>query len=183
MQKGIDLRYILVAIAFMGILFAETIDCTKVFEERKAELLKEVEKIDEARQSFEALRAATNALFDKQRESLDAQRVDLNNTMQEIALKEASMKKMLEENQKLLDAIEGAKNDKMSTTYSKMKDGAAASIIEALPEHEAAAILFTLPAKKVSTIMAKMSPQIASKITQILRKGPPFNAQMNEEEK
>ena len=46
-------------ILFLSVLlFGETIDCTKIFEERKSELLKEVEKIDEARQSFEALQAA-----------------------------------------------------------------------------------------------------------------------------
>ena len=37
-------------VALSTLLYAETIDCTKVFEERKSELLKEVEKIDEARQ-------------------------------------------------------------------------------------------------------------------------------------
>lgn len=55
-------------------LIAETIDCTKIFEERKEELLKEVEKIDEARQSFEALKAATNSLLDKQKASLNKER-------------------------------------------------------------------------------------------------------------
>lgn len=181
MQKVFDLKIFLIVLSLVSGIYAQTIDCTKVFEERKLELLKEVEKIDEARQSFEALRAATNALFDKQKESLDAQRVDLNNTMREISNKEESIKRMLEENKKLLEAIEGAKNDKISTTYSKMKDAAAASIIEALPNYEAAAIMFTLPAKKVSSIMTKMSPVVASKITQILRKGPPFEPEVGKE--
>lgn len=156
-------------------LFSQTIDCTNVFEERKSEILKEVEKIDEARQSFEALRAATNSLFDKQKVKLDEQRKDLNATMQEIKTKEANIKKMLEENKKLLDAITGAKNDKISNTYAKMKESAAAGILESLPINESAAVMFTLEAKKISKIMAKMDPVKASKITQRLRIGPPFD--------
>lgn len=156
-------------------LFSQTIDCTNIFEERKSEILKEVEKIDEARQSFEALRAATNSLFDKQKAKLDEQRADLNETMRKVATKEENIKRMLEENQKLLDSIRGAKNDKISDTYAKMKESAAAGILESLPINESAAVMFTLEAKKISKIMAKMDPLKASKITQRLRVGPPFD--------
>ena len=115
------MRILVIAFMFCTVVFAQTIDCTKVFEERKVELLKEIEKIDEARQSFEALQAATNALFDKQKAKLDSQRADIDNTKREITSKEDSIKKMLEDNKKLLEAINGAKNDKISETYSKMK--------------------------------------------------------------
>jgi flagellar motility protein MotE (MotC chaperone) len=81
---------------------------------------------------------------------------------------------MLEENKKLLAQVEAKKGDKLDETYIKMKDAAAAAIVEKLPVHEGAAIMFGLPAKKVSQIMAKMNPQIASEITQQLKKGPPF---------
>jgi flagellar motility protein MotE (MotC chaperone) len=157
-----------------SVVFAETVDCTQVFEERKSELLKEIEKIDEARQSFEALQAATNALFDKQKEKLDEQRNDLNTTMIKITNKEENIKKMLKENKQLLETINGLKNDKISETYSKMKDSAAAGILSELNTTEAAAVLFSLKAKKVSKIMAKMNPKKASKITQRLVLGPPF---------
>jgi len=159
---------------FFTVVFAETIDCAKVFEERKVELLKEIEKIDETRQSFEALKAATNASLDKQQAKIDHQRDDLNVIMHKIANKEESIKKMLEENKKLLEAINGAKNDKISEIYSNMKDSAAAGILSELTTTEAAAVLFTLQAKKVSKIMAKMDPKKASKITQRLVLGPPF---------
>jgi len=167
-------KILVIVFMFFTTVFAETIDCTKVFEERKVELLKEIEKIDEARQAFEALQAATNALFDKQQAKLDSQRDDLNATMREIASKEDGIKKMLEENKKLLASIDGAKNDKISETYSKMKDSAAAGILSELSTTEAAAVLFTLQAKKVSKIMAKMDAKKASKITQRLVLGPPF---------
>jgi len=167
-------KILVIAVLLFTTLFSETIDCTQVFEQRKSELLKEIEKIDEARQSFEALQAATNTLFDKQKAKLDGRRDDLNATMKEIAKKEDSIKNMLEENKKLLEAINGAKNDKISETYSKMKDSAAAGILSELSTTEAAAVLFTLQAKKVSKIMAKMDPKKASKITQRLVLGPPF---------
>lgn len=168
------MRVLLIVVYFATVIFAQTIDCTKVFEERKAELLKEIEAIDEARQSFEALKAATNALFDKQKARLDEQRLEINATMRDISQKEENIKAMLEENQKLLDLINGKKEDKIKETYAKMKDSAAAGIIEQLPLEEGAAVIFSLEAKKVSKIMAKMDPQKASDITQRLRVGPPF---------
>lgn len=157
-------------------LFGATTDCTQIFESRKSELLNEVEKIDEARQSFEALQAATNALFDKQRKQIATKQQDLNTTMQKISQKEEKIKQMLEENKKLLAAINGAKNDKISESYSKMKDSSAAGILEQLPIQESAAILFSLQAKKVAKIMAKMTASKASLITQRLRIGPPFDS-------
>ena len=168
------MKILVITFIFFLTLSAQTVDCTNVFEDRKEELLKEVEKIDEQRQSFEALQAATNSLFDKQKEQLEKERVDLNATLREISLKEENIKKMIEENQKLLKTIDGAKNDKISETYSKMKDSAAAAILEEMSVDESAAVIFTLQAKKVSKIMAKMSPKKASKITQRLVLGPPF---------
>ena len=156
------------------VLYAETIDCTQVFESRKGELLHEVEKIDEARQSFEALQAATNALFEKQKVSLKEKENALAKTKAEVDEKEKKIAMMLEENKKLLDQVQAKKSDKMDETYIKMKDAAAAAIVEKLPVHEGAAMMFGLPAKKVSQIMAKMNPQIASEIMQQLKKGPPF---------
>ena len=61
-----------------------------------------------------------------------------------------------------------------------MKESAAAGILESLPINESAAVIFTLEAKKISKIMAKMDPIKASQITQRLRIGPPFDS---EEEK
>ena len=159
---------------FSTLLYAETIDCTQIFESRKGELLHEVEKIDEARQSFEALQAATNALFEKQKASLKEREDALAKAKTAMDDKEKKITAMLEENKKLLDQIQAKKSDKLDETYIKMKDAAAAAILEKLPVHEAAAMMFGLPAKKVSQIMAKMTPQTASEIMQQLKKGPPF---------
>lgn len=155
-------------------VFAQTVDCTQIFEERKGELLREVEKIDEAKQSFEALRAATNALFNRQQAKLEQQREDLNATMLKIETKKEHTQEMLKENERLLAAIKGAIDDKISETFSKMKDSAAAEILEKMSVDEASTILFNLQPKRVSKIMEKMEPQKASEVTLRLLVGPPF---------
>lgn len=164
------------AVLFLGtLLYSQTIDCTKVFEERKIELLREVEKIDEARQSFEALQAATNALFDKQKSALKERETAIAKSKQEIEETQIKITAMIEENNKLLESIDAKKNEKIDETYGKMKDAAAAAIIEKLPTNEAAAIMFGLTAKKISQVMAKMDPKIAAEVTQRFKLGPPFS--------
>jgi flagellar motility protein MotE (MotC chaperone) len=167
-------RVLILVSIFVVSVFAQTIDCTQIFEERKGELLREVEKIDEARQSFEALQAATNTLFDRQQTKLDEQRDDLNATMLKIESKKEEIKSKIEQNEKLLAAIKGATDDKISATYSKMKDSSAAEILEKMSVDEASAILFALEPKRVSKIMEKMEPQKASEVTLRLVLGPPF---------
>ncbi len=167
------MRYFLIAL-IASFVFGETIDCTRVFEERKSELLREIEKIDDSRQAFESFKAATNALFDKQKNALKEQEDALKKKQLELEEKEKHIANMMEENKKLLEQVEAKKSEKIDETYVKMKDAAAAAIIEKLPVHEGAAIIFGLPAKKISQIMAKMDPKIASEITQQLKIGPPF---------
>lgn len=165
---------IAIIVFFSVLLFGETIDCTQIFEARKGELLKEVEKIDESRQSFEALQAATNVLFDKQKATLKEKENSIEKTKQAIDAQEKQIASMLAENKKLLELIEAKKNEKMDETYIKMKDASAAAILEKLPVHEASALMFGLPAKKMSQILAKMDAKKASEITQRLKLGPPF---------
>ncbi len=155
-------------------LFAQVTDCTKIFEERKSELQREVELIDEAKQSFEALRAATDALFIQKEEALAKEQAQVDVKKAEIVQKEEAVQAMLEENKALLELIQQETENKLRETYNKMKDNAAAGILEALTREEAAAILFSLPPKKVSQILARMNPQVASELTTLLSAGPPF---------
>ncbi len=150
------------------------VDCNKIFEEKKDELLAEIEKIDEQQQMLQALQAATQDILDKREALLREKEQDINNTMAKIEDKEANIKRMLEENRELLDAIKKSKDDKISETYAKMKDSKAAPILEALDKKEAAAILFSLKPQDMGKILAKMNPQNASDLTALLRIGPPF---------
>lgn len=169
------MKILYLILILMNFSFGASVDCTQVFEERKAELIKEVDNIDEARQSFEALKAATNSLFDKQKEKVQEGQKALKNKEDELNKKQKHILDLIAKNQKLIDTIKGLKNDKITETYTKMKDSAAAAVFEDLSTDEASAILFTLPAKKISKIMAKMDPVKASKITVRLRIGPPFD--------
>lgn len=166
-------KLLLLLVVHVGVM-AQVVDCTKIFEERKDELVREVELIDEARQSFEALKAATNALFTKKEEDMALQQAQLDAKLAQINELELQVKKQIEANNALLATIENKKNDKIKDTYAKMKDASAASILESLEREEAASILFSLAPKKVSAIMSKMNPVVASEITVLLTKGPPF---------
>lgn len=150
------------------------VDCNKIFDERKNELLGEIEKIDEQQQMLQALQAATQDMLDKKEQILKEKELEINATMSEITKKEDNIKKMLKKNEDLLDAIKKAKDDKISETYAKMKDSKAAPILEALEAKQAAAILFSLKPQETGKIMAKMNPQKASELTALLRLGPPF---------
>ncbi len=169
------MKILYLVLILINFSFGASVDCTQVFEDRKSELLKEVDNIDEARQSFEALKAATSSLFDKQKAKMLKDQKTLQDKEDELSKKQKNIEELIAKNQKLLDAIKGVKNSKISETFTKMKDSAAAAVFEDLSADEASAIIFTLPAKKISKILAKMDPLKASKITLRLRLGPPFD--------
>lgn len=170
------MKKIIIFLFCLKTLFAadQTYECNQIFNQRKNELDLKIEKIDEASQAYDALRAATNALLDKKKIVLEKKEKEINATLIQIKQKESNIKNMLQENKELLKAIKKAKDDKISETYSKMRASAAAQILSSMKANEAAKILFNLEANKISKIMAKMAPQEASKITNILLKGPPF---------
>jgi len=119
------------------------VDCNKVFELRKNELLKEIEKIDEETEAFDSLKSATNAMIDRKQAKLDAKGAEVEKQLQSITEKENSVKKMLAENKEMLEKIKEAKDDKIAATYSKMKAGAAGEILNKLSPSVAAGILST----------------------------------------
>jgi flagellar motility protein MotE (MotC chaperone) len=145
-------------------------ECTKIFKDRKSELLVELERIDEEKQALEALKIATNNLLKKKKVALDLQEEEVNKKLKTIKQKEASVKKMLEENKKVLKELKKLKMSKIAQTYSKMKASSAANIISKLPDDEAVKILRELKPKTVGQIFAKMEPKKASSLTQLLAK-------------
>ena len=168
------MKTVFLIISFVLFSYGASVDCNQVFESRKSELLQDIEQIDEARQSFEALKAATNALFEKQKTHIEEENRKLDIKKEELNKKQKHIEELIVQNKKLLEIIKNAKNDKLSETYTKMKDSAAASVFEDMDTTQATAIIFSLPAKKISKILAKMDPKKASKITLRLKQGPPF---------
>lgn len=150
------------------------IDCSEFFEQRKDELMREIEKIDEQQQALQALQAATQTMLDQKEAALAKREQDVNATLQMISDKETSIAEMLEDNKKLLEEVKKAKESRIAETYAKMKASKAAPILEAMDRGEAADILNNLDPKVMGGILAKMTPASASELTELLKKGPPF---------
>lgn len=168
--------FILFSIVVVSLYAEEVTDCTAVFEERKSELFKELDKIKEAKRANEAVRKASEELFNKKMQNVKAQQAKNSEILKKIQEERKNIENIKKANEELLASIEDIKNNKIGETYNKMKEGAAAAIMESLEYDEAANILFRLPPKKVSKIMAKMDPKVASAVTLLLVKGPPFDA-------
>ena len=158
----------------------QVIDCNIIFEQRKEEILKELEKIDEQQQALQALQNATQNILDQKEADLKMREEKMAKLKEEITQQEENIQKLIKKNQKLLEEMKEVGKNKVSTTYASMKDSKSAAILEALPSTEAAQILFTLDTKIVSKILAKMNPQKAAELTQMLVKGPPFEEKVKD---
>ncbi len=163
-------------------LFAKTstVDCNKIFELRKKEIAKELERIDEQVQSLEALRSANEELLLKKETQLLKKEEEVKASLLKVEAIKKDTLALYEKNKKVLTDIKDAKDDKLSQTYLKMKDSKAAAILDNMKQSEAALILFNLSPKKISKIMAKMDPQNASTVTKLLSDGPPFDQNSSE---
>lgn len=164
------MRYLLVIVLLM--IHVEAIEenpklfeCTKIFEERKEELLIELERIDEQQQALNALKAATDNLIQKKEASLSQKEQTIDKKLQEVTKKESEIKELVEKNAKILEEIKGLKQDKVSQTYAKMKPASAAAILNAMDVNDSTPILKTLNPQVVGKILSKMDSQKASEIT------------------
>ena len=167
-MRGAVTIVMLLTLSLMG--SERVYECTKIFEERKAELILELEKIDEKRQTYEAFKSASDELLDKKRQKLAQKEEKIASKLEEIKSREANVKAMLERNQKLLDEINSKKMDALAQTFSKMKAASAASILSSMQLSEAVKILAQQKPKTVGKILSKMDPKKASKISVALAK-------------
>jgi flagellar motility protein MotE (MotC chaperone) len=90
--------------------------CTKIFEQRKGELLVELERIDEQKQALSALKTATENLLKTKEAKLNQKEEELNAKLEEIKAKENSIKTMLQENKKVLADLKSTKMSKLAQT-------------------------------------------------------------------
>jgi len=175
-------KIVFLLVIMIGQLIAEnaTVDCNKIFELRKQEILKELERIDEQEQSLEALKNANEELLLKKETQLAEKEAEIKNELEKVQKTKEEAVALYEKNKKVLADIKDAKDDKLSQTYLKMKENKAAAILDKMEQGEAALILFNLTPKKISKIMAKMNPTNASTITKLLSDGPPFDKNASE---
>ena len=160
---------------FLKILSVDVpVDCVAVFDPRKDELKLEVDKLDEARQGLEAFKASTNSLYEERNAKLIAKEADINATLVKIEKEKKNIEELVKKNDEILAQLKAMTMDKVGETYGKMKDQAAADVLSAMSRVDAASIMYALTPKKISAIMGKMAPNVASEITLLLKKGPPF---------
>ena len=105
------------------------VDCTQIFEARKDEILKEIERLDEQRQALESFRASTNAAYEQGLDKLAKKEADVNATMRQIEAKRQEVAELLAQNEKILKELKTMTTDKVSASYAKMKDQAAADVL------------------------------------------------------
>lgn len=165
---------LLLLLSTTTIFAKQAVDCNQIFEERREELLREIEKIDEEHQAFEAFKSATNALIDKRETKLKLKEAEVNATLNEIKDREEHIQKILTENKKMLEEIKKAKDNKIGETFAKMKASKAAPILDEMDASKASAILFNLDAKVLGKILSKMDATKASTVVNLIKKGPPF---------
>ena len=145
-------------------------DCTEIFKERKGELLIELERIDEQKQSLSALKTATEDLLKKREVSLEQNKEVIDNKLLEITKKEKSIKEMVAQNKKLLAKIEDIKLTKIAQTFAKMKAVISSNILSAMDNTQAVRILQSLKPKTIGQILSKMDSKKASELTLLLSK-------------
>ncbi len=145
-------------------------DCTEIFKERKNELLVELERIDEQKQSLDALKIATEELLKKKEIDLKQKEEILENRLKEVTQKEKNIKKLVSKNELTLKSLKEIKMNKIAQTFAKMKAASASGILSSMSEEEAALILQSLKPKTVGQILTKMDAKKASVLTLLLSK-------------
>lgn len=150
------------------------VDCNNIFELRKEELLKELDRIDEQRQILEAFKAQVQASYEKSLAELKGKEASINDTAKKIEAQKNEIAAIKAQNEKILNELKSMGENKVAQSYSKMKDAAAADVLSAMDSVDAASIIYALEPKKIAAIMAKMDSNKASELTKMLQAGPPF---------
>ena len=165
------LFFIILSISFLS---ADAYDCNKIFEERKNEILSELEKIDEQQQALESLQTATNVMLKEKEVALAKKEAEVDEKTKELNAKLKRIENLVGENKQLLKEINEGKDTKLLQSFAKMGAGKAALIFAEMTTNKACSIMFYLQPKQVGAILEKIPPAKAAKISVMLQKGPPF---------
>jgi len=90
-------------------------ECTKIFEARKEELLVELERIDEQRQSLESLKIATDELLNKKAKNLDERESKVEAKLAEIADLKANSSETANDVVKATDHHNNSSEDRLAS--------------------------------------------------------------------
>ena len=150
------------------------INCNAIFESRKNELVETIAKIEQDKRLMTSLYNEQQAKNAKKLQELQAKEEKIAQLLAEVRKKEEDIKGLIKQNEELLASIQSTKTEKITQTYSKMRDSKAGSIIENMSLKQAAELLFSMDSKDMGKILAKMTPQKAAQLTELIKSGPPF---------
>lgn len=84
MKKSILWLGVLLASTLVSAERRELIDCNVIFEQRKSEILRGIEKIDEQQQALQALQSATQAMLDQKEAALRKREAEVQATLAQV---------------------------------------------------------------------------------------------------
>ncbi|MUU41870.1 MotE family protein [Helicobacter pylori] len=172
----------------------ELLQCSAIFESKKAELKDDLRQLSEKEQSLRILQTENARLLDEKSDLLSKKEKEIDEKLKHLAAKEEAfktlqteekkrLKNLIEENEEILREIKQAKDSKIGETYSKMKDSKSALILENLPTKNALEILMALKPQELGKILAKMDPKKAAALTELWQKPPKENKENKESQK
>ncbi len=167
----------------------ELLQCSAIFESKKAELKDDLHQLSEKEQSLRILQTENARLLDEKTDLLNQKEKEVEEKLKNLAAKEEAfktlqteekkrLKNLIEENEEILREIKQAKDSKIGETYSKMKDSKSALILENLPTQNALEILMALKPQELGKILAKMDPKKAAALTELWQKPPKENKEI-----
>ncbi|AFI05531.1 MotE family protein [Helicobacter cetorum] len=182
------MRELVLISLFLQILLAtdktqELLQCSVIFESKKAELKDELRQLSEKEQSLRVLQTENARLLQEKSDLLAQKEQEVDEKLKSLQAKEEAFKtlqakekkrieNLIEEDEQILREIKQAKASKIGETYSKMKDSKSALILENLPTQNALEILMALKPQELGKILAKMNPQKAADLTKLWQKSP-----------
>ncbi len=185
MRKILLIGFVLQAL-FSEEAAQELLQCSAIFESKKAELKDDLRQLSEKEQSLRILQTENARLLEEKSNLLNQKEKEVEEKLKNLTAKEEAFKNLqaaekkrlenlIEENEDILRKIKQAKESKIGETYSKMKDSKSALILENLPTKNALEILMALKPQELGKILAKMDPKKAAALTELWQKPPKEN--------
>ncbi|ACM93315.1 pdp protein [Nautilia profundicola AmH] len=170
-MKNIKLWLIILPVFLFAVDQQKLLDCYEIFDQKRAELEAQAEKLLEKQEAFEALKNTYMALMKKKEEKLKKQQDEINATLAKIEDEKKQIEALIKKNQQILADIKKAKLDKITQSYAKMRPNNAAQILSNMKPKDALEILQKLQPKVMAKILAKMDPMKAATLTQMMQNG------------
>lgn len=179
------MKFLQILFVFACVLYASKNETTNI---NKPELILEnnkriLKQIDEEQQNLIGLKAAFEALQKEKEEQNAKKQKELEQILKSIEDEKNKNQELLDKIDESLKKLNELTNEKIITSFSKMKEGPAATILDAMETVEAANILRFLEPKKMGQILAKMPPQKAAQISLIISNNQLFDNSKEEEKK